>query len=97
MKHKNKTKQHEMTSEVNVNYGKLLEAKLLEWRGGYRHVRGLAEYITNCDDSYRRLKKFNDQIIKVEIHSESGRKLSKVIIKDNAEGMSLDELESKFF
>jgi hypothetical protein len=84
-------------SEVHVNWGKLLESKLLEWRGGYHHPRGIAEYITNCDDSYRRLKKFREQIIKVEIHSKSGRKLSKIVIIDFAEGMSLDELNNKFF
>ena len=94
---KRKDKKSAEESIVNVNYGKLLETKLMEWRGGYQHIRGLAEYITNCDDSYRRLKKFFNQKIKVVINSKSGRKLSKVVIEDWAEGMSLNDLENKFF
>lgn len=96
MKKKDKNKSIEV-STVHVNYGKLLKSKLLEWRGGYQHNRGIAEYISNSDDSYRRLKKFNNQKIQVSITSKTGRKLSKVTIEDWAEGMSLEDLENKFF
>lgn len=96
MKKKERKKMNEV-STVHVNYGKLLEGKLLEWRGGYQHVRGIAEYISNCDDSYRRLKRFTNQKIVVSIVSKTGRKLSKVTIEDWAEGMSLEDLEKKFF
>jgi hypothetical protein len=84
-------------SAVKVNYGKLLEDQLKKWHGGSQHVRGIAEYISNCDDSYRRKRKFKDQEIFVEIHSKRGRKIDKLIISDYAEGMSLDDLENKFF
>lgn len=96
MKKKNRNKSNEV-STVHVNYGKLLESKLLEWRGGYQHIRGIAEYISNSDDSYRRLRKFNCQKIVVSIHSKTGRKLTRVTIEDEAEGMSLEDLENKFF
>lgn len=82
---------------VPVNYGKLLENQLNKWKGGAHHPRGIAEYISNCDDSYRRLEKYTDQDIIVEIHSRTGKKIEKLIIKDSAEGMSFDELENKFF
>src|SRR6266566_1343133 len=85
------------TDEVHVNWGKLLEAQLERWRGGRSHGRGIAEYISNSDDSYRRLKKFSDQVIEVEIHSRRGRHIDKVVIRDFAEGMSLDDFENKFF
>ncbi|MDQ3021311.1 MAG: ATP-binding protein [Bacteroidota bacterium] len=96
MKKKDRNKSNEV-STVHVNYGKLLESKLLEWRGGYQHIRGIAEYISNSDDSYRRLRKFNSQKIVVSILSKTGRKLTKVTIEDEAEGMSLEDLENKFF
>jgi hypothetical protein len=83
--------------EVPVNWGKLLEAQLEKWRGGRSHSRGIAEYITNSDDSYRRLKKFSDQIIEVEVHSKRGRHIDKLIVRDFAEGMSYDDLEERFF
>jgi hypothetical protein len=85
------------SDEVYVNVGNMLEAQLERWRGGRSHGRGIAEYITNCDDSYRRLKKFSDQKIEVEIHSRRGRHIDKVIIRDFAEGMSLNDFENKFF
>lgn len=83
--------------EVPVDWGKLLETQLERWRGGRSHARGIAEYITNSDDSYRRLKKFSDQVIEVEIYSKRGRHIDRIIIKDLAEGMSHDDLENKFF
>jgi hypothetical protein len=85
------------SDEVPVNWGKLLEAQLERWRGGRSHGRGIAEYITNSEDSYRRLKRFSDQIIEVEVHSRRGRHIDKLIIKDFAEGMSYDDLENRFF
>jgi hypothetical protein len=85
------------SDEVPVNWGKLLEDQLERWRGGGTHGRGIAEYITNSDDSYRRLKKFTDQFIEVEVHSKRGRHIDKLIIRDFAEGMSYDDLENRFF
>lgn len=85
------------TNRVPVNYGKLLENQLKKWEGGGHHPRGIAEYISNSDDSYRRLKKFSDNIIVVEVYSRTGKKIEKLIIKDFAEGMSYSELEDKFF
>ena len=87
----------QISDEVPVDWGKLLETQLEKWRGGGSHTRGIAEYITNSDDSYRRLKKFTDQTIYVEIHSSRGRKIDNLIIRDDAEGMSYDDLENKFF
>jgi hypothetical protein len=85
------------SDEVYVNVGNMLEAQLERWRGGRSHGRGIAEYITNSDDSYRRLRKFSDQKIEVEIHSRRGRHIDKIIIHDFAEGMSFDDFENKFF
>lgn len=87
----------QITDEVHVDWGKLLETQLEKWRGGGSHARGIAEYITNSDDSYRRLRKFKDQTIHVEIHSSRGRKIDKLIIRDSAEGMSSADLETRFF
>src|SRR5207249_419405 len=84
------------SDEVYINVGNMLEAGLERWRGGRSHGRGIAEYITNSDDSYRRLKKFSDQKIEVEIHSRRGRHIDKVVIRDFAEGMSLDDFENNF-
>ena len=83
--------------EVPVNWGKLLEDQLAKWRGGGSHGRGIAEYITNSDDSYRRLKKFSGRTIEVEVYSKRGRHIDKLIIRDCAEGMSFDDLEGRFF
>ena len=85
-------------SEVYVNYGKLLEDNLKKWQGGSQHIRGIGEYITNSDDSYRRKKKYSNQEIFVEIHSErkNGKQLDKLVIRDNAEGMSREDMETKF-
>ncbi len=85
------------SDEVPVNWGKLLENKLEGWRGGRTHAKGIAEYISNSDDSYRRLKRFSNQVIEVEIHSRRGRHIDKLIIKDFAEGMSYSDLQGKFF
>jgi hypothetical protein len=82
---------------VPVNVKKLLENQLKKWQGGGHHARGIAEYISNSDDSYRRLRKYLGQSIIVEIHSRNTKKIEKLIIRDNAEGMSFDELENKFF
>ena len=84
-------------SVVTVNYGKLLENQLKRWEGGSQHIRGIAEYISNADDSYRRKRKFKNQEILVEINSRLGRKIDSLKITDFAEGMSLDDLENKFF
>ncbi|HVU08022.1 MAG TPA: ATP-binding protein [Verrucomicrobiae bacterium] len=89
------TKAH--SDEVPVDWGKLLETQLERWQGGGSHARGIAEYISNCDDSYRRLKKFCGQNIEVEIHSKRGRHIDKLVIRDFAEGMSCNDLENKFF
>lgn len=88
-----------MPDEVLVNYGRLLEDNLLKFKGRHHHVRGLAEYITNSDDSYRRQGNFHNQEIIVEITSyrKSGRYLDKVVIRDTAEGMSHNGLENDFF
>lgn len=85
------------SDEVYINVGNMLEAQLERWRGGRSHGRGIAEYITNSDDSYRRLRKFSDQKIEVEIHSRRGRHIDKIVIRDFAEGMSFDDFENKFF
>jgi hypothetical protein len=85
------------SDEVYINVGNMLEAQLERWRGGRSHGRGIAEYITNSDDSYRRLKKFSDQKLEVEIHSRRGRHIDKLVIRDFAEGMSLKDFENKFF
>lgn len=82
---------------VNVNYGNVLESKLNEWKGGSRHPYGIAEYINNSDDSYRRLGKFSGQEIFVEIQTRTAKRINKLIIRDNAEGMSFEDLESRFF
>src|SRR6266568_4168624 len=82
------------SDEVYINVGNMLEAQLERWRGGRSHGRGIAEYITNSDDSYRRLKEFSDQKIEVEIHSRRGRHIDKLVIRDFAEGMSLEYFES---
>lgn len=86
-----------LSDEVPVDWGKLLETQLERWRGGRSHGRGIAEYISNSDDSYRRLKQFREQRIEVEIHSKRGRHIDKLVIRDFAEGMSYDDLENKFF
>ncbi|MBI1804247.1 MAG: ATP-binding protein [Ignavibacteriae bacterium] len=88
---------YKKSDEVPVNWGKLLQDKLEAWRGGGQHARGIAEYITNCDDSYRRKEKFKGQVIKVEIHSRRGRHIDKLVVRDFAEGMSYHDLEHKFF
>lgn len=85
------------TSRVPVNQGKLLENQLKKWQGGSHHPRGIAEYISNADDSYRRSKKMSGGEILVEIHSRSGKKIEKLIIQDYAEGMTFNDLENKFF
>jgi hypothetical protein len=85
------------TAKVPINIGKLLENQLMKWQGGGHHPRGVVEYITNSDDSYRRLQKFKGQEIIVEIHSRRGKMIDKLIIKDKAEGMSFEDLENKFF
>ena len=82
---------------IPVNQGKLLENQLRKWQGGAHHPRGIAEYISNSDDSYRRSRKPLDEQIIVEIHSRSGKKIDKLVIQDFAEGMSYEDLESKFF
>lgn len=84
-------------ANVIVNYGRLLENQLKKWQGGGHHPRGIAEYISNSDDSYRRLRKFSDQEIIVEIHSRTGKMIDKLIVTDFAEGMSFYDLENKFF
>ena len=86
-----------LESAVRVDYGRLLEDQLKKWEGGSQHIRGIAEYISNSDDSYIRIRKNSEQEINVEIHSKRGRKIDKLIIKDIAEGMSLEELEERFF
>jgi hypothetical protein len=86
-----------LSDEVPVDWGKLLESQLERWRGGGSHGRGIAEYISNSDDSYRRLKQFSGQQIEVQIHSKRGRHIDKLLIRDFAEGMSYDDLEKKFF
>lgn len=86
-----------MPDEVYVNYGRLLENDLLKFKGKHHHVRGLAEYISNSDDSYRRQDKFHDQEIRVELVSQRGRFLDEVRISDTAEGMSHDGFENEFF
>lgn len=85
------------TNRVPVNYGKLLENQLKKWEGGGHHPRGIAEYISNSDDSYRRQKKFNGNIIIVEVYSRTGKKIEKLVIQDFAEGMSFSDLENRFF
>jgi len=84
-------------NEIPVNWGRLLESQLLTWQGGSQHPKGIGEYITNADDSYRRLKKFEGQIILVTINSRRGKMIDQLIIQDFAEGMSYEDLENKFF
>jgi hypothetical protein len=84
-------------NEIPVNWGRLLESQLLTWQGGSQHPKGIGEYITNSDDSYRRLKKFEGQKIFLTIYSRRGKMIDKLIIEDYAEGMSHDDLENKFF
>ena len=86
--------------EIPVNWGRLLETQLLTWQGGSQHPKGIGEYITNSDDSYRRLKKITGQKILVNIysrHHRRGKKIDKLTIEDYAEGMSYDDLENRFF
>src|SRR5687768_8418550 len=90
----------EVTSKkVRVNHGRLLEDNLQKFKGKYHHARGLAEYISNSDDSYRRQGKFDGQEIVVELvtNRQNGRYLDKVVIRDSAEGMSYEGLENDFF
>jgi hypothetical protein len=82
--------------EMNVDYGRLLESQIEKWKGGASHIRGISEYISNSDDSYIRLGRSN-KIINVEIYSKTGKKISKLIVTDNAEGMDKNDLEKKFF
>ena len=82
---------------AKVNWGNVLESKLNEWKGGSRHPHGIAEYINNSDDSYRRLGKYSGKKIFVEIHTRSAKRINKLIIRDTAEGMSFDDLENNFF
>ncbi len=84
-------------SKVPVNVERLLENQLKKWEGGGYHPRGIAEYISNSDDSYRRLNKFFGQKIIVEVHTRNSKKIEKLIIQDFAEGMSYEDLENKFF
>ena len=84
-------------SRVPVNVGKLLENQLMKWQGGGHHSRGIAEYISNSDDSYRRLQRLSSEKIIVEVQTRNSKKIEKLIIKDFAEGMSYDDLENKFF
>jgi len=91
------SKSSRLSDEVPVDWGKLLESQLERWRSGGSHGRGIAEYISNSDDSYRRLKRFSGQPIQVEIYSKRGRHIDKLIIRDFAEGMSYEDLENKFF
>ena len=83
--------------EVVVNYDKLLEDQLKKWQGGGHHPRGIAEYISNSDDSYRRLEKYSNQKISITIKSRRGKMIDQTIIEDFAEGMSYSDLEKKFF
>lgn len=82
---------------IPVNWARLLESQLITWQGGSLHPKGIAEYITNSDDSYRRLKKFEGEKIIVTIFSRRGKMIDKLIIEDFAEGMSFEDLETKFF
>lgn len=82
--------------EMTVDYGTLLEHQITKWKGGGTHTRGIAEYISNSDDSYIR-QGFSNKKINVEIISKTGRKISKLIVSDKAEGMSKEDLENKFF
>ena len=83
-------------STVPVNVGRLLENQLIKWQGGGHHPGGIAEYISNSDDSYR-LRRLSSEKIIVEIHTRTAKKIEKLIIKDFAEGISYEELEEKFF
>lgn len=83
--------------KVKVNYGKLLENQLKKWEGGGHHPRGIAEYISNSDDSFRRLEKYSGKEINITIKSRRGKMIDYLIIEDFAEGMSYDDLENKFF
>jgi len=82
--------------EMNVDYGRLLEHQITKWKGGGTHTRGIAEYISNADDSYIR-KGVSSKEINVEIISKTGKKISKLIVSDKAEGMDKIDLETKFF
>ncbi len=82
--------------KMNVDYGRLLEHQIMKWKGGGQHTRGIAEYISNADDSYIR-KGVSNRDINVEIISKTGKKISKLIVSDNAEGMDKIDLEKKFF
>ena len=62
-------------SIVPVNVGRLLENQLMKWQGGGNHPRGIAEYISNSDDSYRRIKKLSSQKIIVEIYTRNSKKI----------------------
>src|ERR1035437_4139006 len=84
-------------SIVPINVGRLLENQLQKWQGGGHHSRGIAEYISNSDDSYRRLRRLSSEKIIVDIYSRTAKKIEKLVITDFAEGMSFNELENKFF
>lgn len=82
---------------VPINIGNLLENALEKWKGGSHHVRGAGEYISNSDDSYRRLDKFIGQEIFITIKSRTGKRIEELIIEDFGEGMSYEDLTDKFF
>ena len=81
---------------MDVDWGRLLDQQLKQWHGGRTHVRGIAEYISNSDDSYIR-QGLSNKKIDVQVLSKTGKKISKLIVQDNAEGMSKEDLENKFF
>ncbi|PRX40778.1 hypothetical protein [Salegentibacter salegens] len=81
---------------MDVDWGRLLDQQLKQWHGGRTHVRGIAEYISNADDSYIR-QGLSNKSIEVQVLSKTGKKISKLIVQDYAEGMSKEDLENKFF
>jgi hypothetical protein len=82
--------------EIPVHVGNMLESQLKQWQSGSQHPVGIGEYISNADDSYRRLKKFDGQEIYITISSRTGKMIHKLTIEDKAEGMSKEDIENKF-
>ncbi|MDI6788330.1 MAG: ATP-binding protein, partial [Planctomycetota bacterium] len=57
---------------------------------------GIVEIVTNSDDSYKRLEDEGSNVngeISIEVSRAKGGRCTKLIVKDNAEGMTKEELE----
>ena len=86
--------------KVGVKYKSIIDPRSSQLQAGYtvRDVYDLmVELITNCDDSYRRLKK-DKGLITIEHFEQRPNKKTldrRVIVRDRAEGFDQLEMERK--